>query len=47
MADMQLAIAVANGVVVPAMVRRMVEVTYSREVTETNSTTGEAATTIV
>ena len=47
MADMQLSIAVANGVVVPAMVRRTVEVTYSREVTETNSTTGEAATTIV
>ncbi len=47
MADMQLSIVVANGVVVPAMVRRMVEATYSREVTETNSTTGEAATTIV
>ena len=47
MADVQLSIEVANGVAVPAMVRRTVEATYSREVTEANSTTGEPATTIV
>ena len=47
MADVQLSIKVANGVTVPAMPRKTAAATYSREVTEANSTTGEATTSII